>query len=771
MSLKRKIITLAITALCLMATLSSRAEIGAWQAYMAYHDITAIEPAGNTVFVLASDNLYSYRTTDKSISTYDKVNTLSDVNIEHIAWCEAAKLLVIVYQNGNIDLLSRDGQCTNISDFYNKSTTLSKTVRQLNVIGSDAYLCTEFGAIKVNVAKAEVSETYNIGMAVNGVAAANNKVFLSTDQNGIYAATATDNLLNKASWQQVNANSVSRMVQTDGFIACTSGQTILQFDPANNSYSGIMQMNSTPTRLVRNGSQIIAGSDTETCRIASPTQYYHFQNSDGRTVVAYSETDTKYWCARNNKLSAFTLDSSLNPTTAEDAINPGGPKYNLFYYATFSNGILATTGGYHAAGIAEMQNPGTVQLLSNGEWRVMEDDITAKTGLDFYQDQNCVSVDPTDTSHVFAAGKTGLYEFRNSKLEKYYGGGTELITLANLGNGNTEINYVLTQNIMRDAAGDLWMLQSISSRPLIVRRANGTWEDHSQQTLFQDGVGLENLIGMTTDSRGLIWFVNYNWKLPAVFCYNPETKAMKRYASFINQDGATLADAYPTCVAEDAEHNIWVGTTAGPLLLYAADITSGSETFTQVKVPRNDGTNYADYLLSGLNISTIAIDGGNRKWFATADNGVYLISSDNMEQLQHFTAANSPLLDNNVQSVAINGTTGEVFFATQSGLCSYMSDASESSDEMTKESVWAYPNPVTPDYTGLITITGLSYNADIKITTTSGQLVAEGKSNGGTFTWDGYDTKGQRVASGVYHVLAATSEGKKGVVCRIAIVR
>ena len=90
---------------------------------------------------------------------------------------------------------------------------------------------------------------------------------------------------------------------------------------------------------------------------------------------------------------------------------------------------------------------------------------------------------------------------------------------------------------------------------------------------------------------------------------------------------------------------------------------------------------------------------------------------------------------------------------------------------MTEDNVYVYPNPVTPEYTGLITITGLSLNADVKILAANGALIAEGRSNGGTFTWDGCDKQGRRVASGVYMVATATSKGEKGTVCKIAIVR
>lgn len=273
------------------------------------------------------------------------------------------------------------------------------------------------------------------------------------------------------------------------------------------------------------------------------------------------------------------------------------------------------------------------------------------------------------------------------------------------------------------------------------------------------------------DSRGLMWFVNNDWRTPSAYCYQPSTSNMNSYTTFVNQDGTSITITYVRCVTEDKNGDMWIGTNQGPLLLEQTKLTDTNPLFTQVKVPRNDGTNYADYLLSGVDISCIAIDGGNRKWFGTYGNGVYLISSDNIQQLQHFTSENSSLLSNNIHSIAINDNTGEVFISTENGLCSYMSDASIPSEKMDKDNVYAYPNPVKPDYTGLITIVGLSNNADVKIATSNGVLVAEGRSNGGTFTWNGNDKSGKRVASGIYMVEAATETGEKGTVCKIAIVR
>lgn len=199
------------------------------------------------------------------------------------------------------------------------------------------------------------------------------------------------------------------------------------------------------------------------------------------------------------------------------------------------------------------------------------------------------------------------------------------------------------------------------------------------------------------------------------------------------------------------------------------DVANGGGQVTQHKVPRNDGTNLADYLLSNVETRCIAVDGGNRKWIATS-SGVFLISDDCNTQIEHFTTDNSPLPSNTVYYVLADPNSNMVYFATEKGLCSYQSDATTPNEKMTKDNVYAYPNPVTPDYTGYITVVGLSYNADVKIVTSNGTLVNQGRSTGGSYRWNGCDLKGKRVASGIYMVEAATEDGGKGTVCKIAVI-
>ncbi|HEY9551124.1 MAG TPA: T9SS type A sorting domain-containing protein, partial [Prevotella sp.] len=449
--------------------------------------------------------------------------------------------------------------------------------------------------------------------------------------------------------------------------------------------------------------------------------------------------------------------------------NPGGPKYNYFGFLKYHQGTLYTSGGGWNVS-KDLNREGCVQTLKNGEWTVYQDDIATLTGHD-YLNLEALDVDPNNPQRVFAAGRTGVYEFDNGRFVREFNNHNSPLRGAATVDPHNK-NYTIVLGIRFDESSNLWLFNALSATTsLFEYTPDGNWNSFHKTAFMNAGRSFDNLTNPIFDSRGLLWYVNDYFGYPVLVSYNRTSDAATVYNNFINEDGIKIEITQARTVTEDKNNNIWMGTNLGPLVLEASELANGGTTFQQYKVPRNDGTNYADYLLSGVDITAIAVDGANRKWFGTNGNGVYLIDADNTTELQHFTTDNSKLLSNTIESIAINGETGEVFFGTDKGLCSYMSDATNSSEDGENNEAYAYPNPVRPDYSGLITVVGLSFNADVKIVTANGVLVAQGKSNGGTFVWDGTDLKGKRVASGVYMVQTATQEGTKGTVCKIAIVR
>jgi hypothetical protein len=177
--------------------------------------------------------------------------------------------------------------------------------------------------------------------------------------------------------------------------------------------------------------------------------------------------------------------------------------------------------------------------------------------------------------------------------------------------------------------------------------------------------------------------------------------------------------------------------------------------------------NFAGYLFNGEEVNSIAVDGADRKWIATK-NGVFLVAAAGEKVLARFTETNSPLLSNEVKKIAIDGKTGEVFFATLKGICSYRSDATEGGTA--NEEVVVFPNPVPPGFSGTIAIRGLVNNAIVKITELDGKLVYQTRALGGQANWDGRNYRGQRIASGVYLVLVQEEGGKERTATKIFFI-
>lgn len=245
-----------------------------------------------------------------------------------------------------------------------------------------------------------------------------------------------------------------------------------------------------------------------------------------------------------------------------------------------------------------------------------------------------------------------------------------------------------------------------------------------------------------------------------------------------DQDGNALNCEYLSAMAEDKNGHLWVATMNAFFEIQNPGAVNSSDglVVNRFKVPRNDGTNYADYLLPSEVITDIAVDGSNRKWVATQSSGLYLVNEDGSEVLEHFTADNSYLPTNEINCVYADPHSNSVFIGTNYGLMEYSSDSSPASENF--DNVYAYPNPVRPDYTGWITINGLMDNSLVKITDASGALIYTGTSNGGMMMWDGCNMAGRRVKSGVYYVMASTggddmsSSGSKAskIACKIMVV-
>lgn len=478
------------------------------------------------------------------------------------------------------------------------------------------------------------------------------------------------------------------------------------------------------------------------------------------------DASTGLWWTRNDAglLACYILAADGTRTYKTEGVLPEGPASNHFYRLYMHGGKL-----YSVAGFWAQENnagfPGEVHVWNGQNWSEFEQPTSQMIGHD-YIDLLCMDFDPKKEGHVMVGAKGGVYEFQNGKFIKHYGRQNSVLE-----SGVNSDNYTIVSTLKYTDNGDLWVLNSMVDNPIWkIEHGSGNWVNYPHPEMSTPAK--YNLVSLlqSRNNKNIMWFANNYYMENRLYAYDfVNDKLVGHGPNFTNEDGTVITPVMVYALAEDLDGNVWIASSNGPFYISSADAIAGNDAFIQHKVPRNDGTNLADYLLSDVKTRCIAVDGANRKWMGT-ENGVFLISSDCNTLLQHFTTENSPLPSNTVYDICIDNNSNIVYFATERGLCSYASDATQPSEEMTKDNVYAYPNPVTPEYTGKITIVGLSFNADVKIVTSNGALVNQGRSTGGSYQWDGRDLKGKRVASGVYMVQAATETGDKGVVCRIAVV-
>jgi ligand-binding sensor domain-containing protein len=237
----------------------------------------------------------------------------------------------------------------------------------------------------------------------------------------------------------------------------------------------------------------------------------------------------------------------------------------------------------------------------------------------------------------------------------------------------------------------------------LVSNISGTYKSYSptsQDTLFQ----------YRKDSIILDSDKNRWTRLGAYQGIMVETPAKQRTYLYSGKGQGNLPSATVASMTLDKYGQIWVGTTAGVAVFDdPASVVSGRnlDAYTPIFEKRR--------LLANETVTTIAIDGGNRKWMGT-NNGVFLFSEDGTELVSNFTVANSPLPSNQISYIGIEPSTGEVFMRTSQGMVSYQGTAMEAGDNISGKAL-IYPNPVRPEYEGLITIDGLYENVVVKLRT------------------------------------------------------
>ena len=760
----RKILAISLLFL-ISALINGQTPIGSWSDHLVYTTADCIAVGTEEVFASTGSSLLIYNKGFDELKKISKINGLTETGISTISWSEENKTLIIAYISTNVDLLINN-IVYNIPDISRKYIPGQKEINRIHTRGKFAYMACSFGIVVVDLAKKEIYDTWKPGTGTEStevwdIAFGNDKIYAATSM-GIYTANLTDPGLSYFGNWKLNTLPPNPLGKYTAIIFSENKLYVNLTDPL---YAGdrvyVINDNATLfsyTSGVYNRSFDVAPAGF-TVSSVNVVKIFNSNGSLSKTISSYGWGSPYISQAviDNGDIWIADINSGLirgENMTEFKMLNLPGPVSNNAFNITSYNGKTIICGGATDASWNNQGRSMQISIFDNINWS----SLTSLT----IKDPMRTLIDPDDVNHIFVSTwGSGLLEYKNNTLVKQFTESNSPLQTIIPGQP-----YVRICGLAMDKLKNLWITQTEVEGSLKILKPDGGW---IVNPLTIDAPTIGDLI---ITAIGQKWIILPRGHGLSVFDDNktPDVFSDDKYKKLLVQDSENQVVTFVYSIAEDHDGNIWVGTDQGPLIYYNPEQVFNSDLkASRIKIPRNDGTNLADYMLKTETITSIAVDGANRKWIGTSGSGAYLLSADGTGQILNFNEQNSPLLSNNIVSLAVDNKTGDVWFGTTKGVQSYRGNATAGEAKFTK--VYTFPDPVRNDFTGNVTITGLIKDTQVKITDISGNLVFETVSDGGQASWDLKNYAGRRVATGVYLVFCASKDGSQSCVTKMLVIQ
>lgn len=768
-----KLTLLSIVFISLIENTFSQAEMNQWRIHYSLLNSVGITKTKSKIFMGGINGIVVYDTEDNSIDEITLVNGLSDINISAIGSNE--EVLIVGYSNGNIDVIT-DNEYYNVPWLKKAQLSGGKTINNFYFYSDYVYISTDMGILVFDLKKEEIKDTYypvSNSETIKDLCVFNDSLYVATS-DGIYIAGVNQNYLNDFNNWYKKTNLPPSVVNSS--IKCIEPFSSNLFFVKDELFFGadsIFQMNNSNQTSYFQGPldvENIAVSDNELVVVSAySVKSYNQSLTETRLVYQYNFSNRlrtldaikfngDFWIADKFNGLVKAYDSYNNSQIFNNT-----PFDDKCYRVDIQYGKTVVTGGAVTQSLFNNYFRSGIYIFENEKWSAINY-LTDTTGMSYNTtwDVISVSINPNNTSQVAIGtySKGGLKIIENGKVTQVYTASNSLLD-EQVGNNGA----IIISDVKYDNDGNLWIVNP-GPNPLKMLSKDGFWY------AFNLGVsGGLYPYRLMIDSKGNKW-VGFIGGGISVFNENKTFNDLSddQKVNISTTEGyGNLPSSSVKAIAEDIDGEIWIGTEEGLTVLYSTDKLYNGEygdvDANQIKLQYGENV---EHLLGSSSISAIAVDGGNRKWVGTTSSGVFCFSPNGLEEIYRFTAENSPLLSNTILDIKINHLTGEVFITTENGLVSFRADATIGDEEFSNVTV--FPNPVRPEFRGNITIQGLAYNSDVKITDVSGNLIYQTKSNGGTVLWDGNRLSGDRVQSGVYLIWTASSSGKGKNVAKVVVI-
>lgn len=750
-----QLILLFISSITIEPVQAQQTAIGEWNFHLSYQRGRAVEKVKDRIYCGTKNGLYYVKASNNEIERLSPLDGFSGTTVTAINYDEESNNLFIAYKNGMLDVV-KDNEIQSFTAIASTQIIGDKTINAIDFHNNTAYLCTTFGVVEFDIREKDFASTYfgpqDPGLNTFGVAFTSDSIFLSSE-NGLLRAPNNKgyNLKDPNTWQIVSEETDGPLGIQNNCLYTKRDSAIVKYDLVNSKWkvlndsfgSGIQKIDKTKDTLF----------------IASIANTYLVSPEGKESLMDQAEVNDLVIGDKGRIWYTHQRFSLIKKTEKEGLqyFFPNGPYSKDAWSGHYSKGEIYIAGGGLANNFASTSNKSGYYKFNNGKW----ENYNNSTSEDFkaigLRDVLNIAVSPLNGNVFLASYLNGLVETdgEGNVVKNYNESNSKLQTV-------TFSDQIIRVTDARfDNQNNLWINNNLSDQPLVVKTAEDKWYSYSLGTS-------DEVLDLEIDDAGQKWIQLFK---DGVIVFNDngtlEEPRDDRFIQLNNQgDQGNFPTAQVNEITKDKEGNIWLGTNDGIAVFFDPESIFERNNVNAQQIFIEDSED-GGYLLSGESVNAIAIDGANNKWMGT-DNGVWKVTGDGSKILKRFNEENSPLTSNQINDIVVQQNTGEIFFATDEGIISYRAEATEGSNQ--HNDVYAFPNPVTPDYSGPITIKGLVRNANVKITDVNDHLVTEMEAQGGQAVWDGTNLNGSKVSNGVYFVYSSSEFGEESFVTKILII-
>ncbi len=766
--LMRNILFLAFLALgSVNIEAQTSTDIGVWLDHLPYNDGLDVVEHERMVYCATEQGLFIYDNIEKTIQRLSKINGLSDVGLTSLAWSDKYDILLIGYSNGNLDLLIGSEVVNAPEILLSGNYSGLKRINEIQTRGDYAYICTNFGIVEYDLNRRIVQETFIIGsngdpVAVESLTFSDDSIHAATSQ-GLLEANVQDQLIDFQNWTRNTGvgKPINHVAYFDNMLVVNkptppNQDSVFYRDGGDWVYATELLFMSNVLDLREDKGYLIVGNGFSATAY-KPGFELEFNIQAAGTgnpffngqASAIGSLFRNFWVADGDGLyqgydsgnGFFIFNHKPNSPRTQKVLKMTHDGERMYVAPGEINDVWAP----------QFNNDGFFTLTAYS-WNNIP-----STDFNDYKDIVAHITDPADPDHYFASSYgNGILEFQDDKFVR-------IINSSNSPIPPTSTGEHRIGGFSADFEGNIWFTNSLTNTPLGVMRPDGSIEVYSLGSAASSSTAIKDILYTSQDQ---IWMQTRTGG--AVVAYFEEGILRTRRLTATEGNG-NLPTETVLAFAEDLDGEIWIGTDEGMAVLFSPqNIFEPNRNYdAQIIVIDEDGDGNGERVLGSERINDIEVDGSNKKWFATATQGVFYTSENAREQIYNFNTDNSPLPSNNVLDIEIDDVTGMVYFGTDQGIVSFQGSATAGVE--THRDVFAYPNPVEPGYDGPILIRGLVTNAQVKITDIEGNLIFETVAEGGQAVWDGRSFDGRRASSGVYLAYVTNDLGSQTTVTKILI--